>query len=463
MIQKLKRRFVLMTMGLLLITGICIFSVLYFMMVHSTVSAQQTTLRTIIESGGSCIRGENTPGRTNPEPKKPDADQGEIKHPAKPQDTEKDGGFLREFGLGGEPELKNAAAILYDSTGNITRIISSLKEETTPRSETEPALLQLIAAGTQEGTVTLSGVSYRYKNESGEDGGILALVSRTAELNTLRRLRRSALFTGAGGMALLFCISLLLARWATDPIREAWEKQRRFVADASHELRTPLTVITANLDAAVAEPEATVGSQKKWLDHIRSETERMKRLTEALLCLARMDAEKADEKNRQSTVPHSVFNLSDLAEGVCLSFEPACYEADKTYSVDIEPELYLDGSEDELRQLILILLDNALKNTPQGGCIHFSLKGEGRILTLACQNTGSIPEGELEKIFERFYRSDSSRSRGTGGFGLGLAIAKDIAGRQGGTIRAENTRDHRALFTVRLPRADKSKKGNAFS
>jgi len=238
---------------------------------------------------------------------------------------------------------------------------------------------------------------------------------------------------------------------AYQQIENALQSQRRFVADASHELRTPLTTIRGNIGLLASKPDVSSQDRQEAMEDIASETERMSRLVSNLLVLARADAglHVAKQPVQLDEVIHDVYRQARvLSDGVALSVEGP------------EPA-QVEGSPDHLKQLLLILVDNALKNTPPGGQVTIADPIQDGFVRLTVKDTGKgIPAGELPHIFERFYQAD--RSRSGGGTGLGLAIAKWIAEEHGGHIEAESNLGQGSTFTVWLPRNghDRSRAGS---
>ena len=251
-------------------------------------------------------------------------------------------------------------------------------------------------------------------------------------------------------MLALLLVAVFLSRYATKPVAEAWENQQRFIADASHELKTPLTVILADAAILGQSPEKTVGEQSKWLEGISSEAERMRHLTEDLLALAQADA-KRDEPVALCRV-----DLSTLAQRAVLQFEAAAFERGLMIEDDVEPGVEVMGLPDKLESLLKTLLENACKyEAGSGQPIAVTLKRCQGAAVLEVRNGGTpIPAQDLPHVFERFYRSDKSRTQGgeSASFGLGLAIAKSTAELHKGSIAADSGADG-TVFTVTLPLA----------
>ena len=254
-------------------------------------------------------------------------------------------------------------------------------------------------------------------------------------------------FFGVGGVSLvlLLLISIYFANKSIHPIKEVFDKQKQFIADASHELRTPLSVIKTNLALITANREETIQSQAKWIEYIEAQTDRMSNLVDGLLDLA-----KLDYKESQSFF--CPFDFSKTLTSMALSFESILFEKKITLETQIKPDVFLNGDEEGMKKVINILMDNAIKNTPASGNISLQLRSDKNKIELSLTNTGpGIAAEHLEKIFERFYRVDTSRSRENGGYGLGLSIAKSIVEQHQGRIYARSNPAKNTSFVVELP------------
>ena len=269
----------------------------------------------------------------------------------------------------------------------------------------------------------------------------IAFVDTSMERAILQQMMGSYLFIAIGALILLLAVSVLLSWWATRPVARAWQQQRQFLSDASHELKTPLTVILSN--AELLEDAALEPRPARWADNIHSEARRMKKLVEEMLTLVRAD-------NPSPTAVLTEVSLSDVAADSALAFEPVAFEAGKSLDYRLAEDLTVLGDPDKLRQLVSILLDNAIKYGREGTPIRLTLQRTERHAVLAVTNTGdTIPPEQLPHLFERFYRADASRGEKSG-FGLGLAIAQNIVKVHKGAIRAES-RDGVTTFTCILP------------
>ncbi len=295
------------------------------------------------------------------------------------------------------------------------------------------AVQDILKRGDREGTIRVDDVRYRYRMtpEDASHTYSIVLLDRSIELSTLSRLLFIFIIIGGVSLLLLFGISILLANWTIKPVELAWNKQKQFVADASHELKTPLAVISANTDVILANPEGTVREQAKWLSYIKDETTRMTKLVGNLLFIAKSDSKQALPTMRS-------FDLSDLVASVVLVFEPMIYEQEKTLDAQMQAKVSYVGDQDRIKQLLTILLDNAVVHSAEHAHITVSLTQDcQQKIRLAVSNTANdIPADQLNKLFDRFYRLDESRAKNTGGSGLGLNIAQTIVHCHGGTIVA---------------------------
>ena len=239
------------------------------------------------------------------------------------------------------------------------------------------------------------------------------------------------------GLLAVLALLLILSHRIVRPMAESYEKQKQFITDAGHELKTPMTIIGADVD--LAEMEC---GENQWLSDIRRQAQRLTGLTNDLIYLSRMEEE-------QPQLQWIEFPLSDMAEEMAQSFQALAQSQEKELIPSIQPMLSCYGDEKSLRQLLSILLDNALKYSPSGGRLELRLERQGRRIQLTVSNTTSEPvePEKLPHLFDRFYRSDQSRNSQTGGYGLGLSIARSIVLTHKGKIRAES-RDGQSLSVV---------------
>ena len=332
------------------------------------------------------------------------------------------------------------------STGWISDIFRSQQlygseNENNMDAAAHAAAENILSNGNQKGIISVDGISYRYEMRDKDSGKVIVLLDRTNEVSTMTRLLVILAGIFALSLVVLFLLSVLLSKWAVTPIEDAWNRQRVFFSNASHELKTPLAVISANLDVITSNPDETVAEQGKWFGYIRSEADKMSRLINEMLYIAR--EERTDSKTVMAEL-----DLSEAAEGACLAMEAVAFEKGKTLITDIEPNVTVKGDKESLTRTINILIDNAVSHSSEHSEITVRLKKSRGKAKLTVENQGKpIPKEDLQRIFDRYYRTDASRSRDTGGFGLGLAIAKTVAEKHGGSITAESD-ESRTVFTL---------------
>ncbi len=313
----------------------------------------------------------------------------------------------------------------------------------------EDALLAVVQEGLS--ATAESGLIHayhlRYLRQATATGWRIAFTDVTQEQSTTRNLILNMLMIGFSALVGFFFISLLLARWAIRPVERSWKQQRQFVADASHELKTPLTVVLSNVDMLREYGGGQNERERRWMDNIQASSLQMKELVEEMLTLAR-----SDNLSQRDQVQERV-NFSDLVTDCTLMFEPTVFEAGKLLEEDVTEDLWVTGDPAKLKRLVDVLLDNARKYACPGGRIRVTLQAEGsKRVRLSVNNEGDpIPPEQLDRIFERFYRSDPART--TGGFGLGLAIAREIAREHRGRLWAESDQETGNTFLFSLPRA----------
>lgn len=285
------------------------------------------------------------------------------------------------------------------------------------------------------------GIYHSLMYEVVDDGlyTVVIVVDISADLAIMQSLYKISLVIIICSLVFVFIFSYFLSKWAIQPVKTAFENQRRFISDASHELKTPLTVISANADVL----ESEIG-ENKWLENIKSQSEIMSSLVYDLLDLAKMDETKEQ-------LIFSEFDLSNVVLSKSLEFECTAFESGKTFEQNITENIRYRGNEDSIKHLVTILIDNAIKHSAENGIVRVALTKAGNKNIFQVYNTGNgIKNSEKDKIFNRFYRSDESRSKVTGGYGLGLSIAKSIVDAHKGTITVDGEENKWISFTVVL-------------
>lgn len=276
--------------------------------------------------------------------------------------------------------------------------------------------------------------NYRYLVSDDTDKVQIVFLDCGRTLSGFWRFLVISVWVAALGLVAVFILIFLFSKRIIRPMSENYEKQKRFITDAGHEIKTPLTIIDADADVLAMEL-----GDNEWLADIRNQTRRMTALTNDLIYLSRMEEAK-------SGMPMIDFPLSDVTEEVADSFLMMAKAQNKKFTSSIEPYLTLHGDEKSIRQLISVLLDNALKYADPEGDISLVLEKRGRNIRLSVYNTtGYISQEDTAHLFERFYRSDKSRNSDTGGYGIGLSIASAVVTAHKGKITA-TTKDERSLL-----------------
>ena len=407
MIRRLRLKFVAICMALVSVVLAVVFSSVYVTAARNMESLSRQVLHRVLQEDGNPFIGA---------PSRPDA----------------------SINIGGERVLLPYFTVnVWGDTVYVTGgTYSDLENTEALRS----ILTECLTQDAQEGTIGTYQLRYLR-----QDNGLyqkIAFVDMSMEMAMLRRLMGAYLLIALGALLLLLGAAVVLSRWATAPVERAWRQQRQFLSDASHELKTPLTVILSN--AELLEQAQLSDKPARWTDNILSEAGRMHSLVEEMLTLARAD-------NMVRTAVLTEVSLSDIAADCALAFEPVAFEAGKSLDYTLAENITVLGDGEKLRQLISVLLDNAIKYGADGGTVTLSLEKTDRQAKLTVSNPGvPIPPEQLGHLFERFYRADDSRGEKSG-FGLGLSIAQTIAAEHKGTLKAESDlASTRFIYTMPL-------------
>lgn len=334
--------------------------------------------------------------------------------------------------------------VKIDPSGNI---ISSSIDSTLNSAQLKKLTDRALHRPGPRGEIDMEDQSFAYLKAPllEGSGSLIAFIGLERDHDILRLLLATLAAGGIIYLVLAYFGSRFLADRAMRPIIQSWQRQQDFVADASHELRTPLAVIQTNLEVIRGNPDETVSNQDKWLGYIDIETKRLIKMVEDLLFLARADS-------AQQVLEFKEFPLRAAIRATIEPFQAVAAAKGIELSFTEGGELIISGDENKIKQLIVILLDNALKHTSSGGQISVSLRSRGTAAEIMISDSGEgIAPEHLTKIFERFYRVDKARSKHTGGSGLGLSIADWIVNSHHGQIKAASTPGQGTTFTVVLP------------
>ena len=341
----------------------------------------------------------------------------------------------KDFERNGKDEpafrLSTFYSVAYSASGEVLSVQSG---NSVIKSEEE--LIEIASSVIEKGEKSGTVGSMTYLVDRRADITLVAMIDSTISDNNQKMLFEQMILIGSIATVALFIISIFIASRIVRPLEENDKKQKRFVSDAGHELKTPIAVINANLELL----KRSIG-ENEWLDNIEYENSRMSALIKQLLSLSR--AENAAFVKEQ-------VDLSALVGGETLPFESLAYEKGAKIVTEIESGIDAFGNANQLRQLVSILIDNAISHGT-GKEICVTLKSERHCVRLAVSNESEkIDENTLNRLFDRFYRADDSRTDSGAHYGLGLAIAKAIAEAHGGKIQAEY-KEGKAIFTVTLP------------
>lgn len=290
-----------------------------------------------------------------------------------------------------------------------------------------------LASGRERGWVS----HYRYKVVNDGEKTTVVFVDGITQRSAAGNFLYISLLVFLGGSLFTLLLIVLISKKAVRPAAESYEKQKQFITDANHELKTPLTLILTNLD--IAEEEL---GKNEWLDDIRAESEQMSRLVKQLVNLTRMDEET-------TALTLHPFALSETVAESAAIFRASAEKKGLAYTALIAPDVTFTGDEDAIRQLLAILLDNAVKYCDAGGDIALALKGKHKPIITVENSFADVGKTALDRLFDRFYRADKARTHGEG-FGIGLSIAAAIAEKHHADLSVQNIGGDRIRFTLKL-------------
>ena len=284
--------------------------------------------------------------------------------------------------------------------------------------------------------------NYRYLRFDDCGDTVIIFLDCRSRMDSFRSFLIYSVAVSLAGMVAVAGLVLLLSKMVMKPVQESYEKQKSFITDAGHEIKTPLTIIDA--DATILEMDC--GEDNEWISDIHSQVKRLSALTKDLIYLSRMEEESP-------RVQMLDFPLSDVIIETAQSFQSLAKVQQKEFIVDVEPMLNLCGDEKAITQLVSILLDNALKYSDQNGTISLKAYSKGRNVCIEVFNTAeNVDTSQLGRLFDRFYRADKSRNSQTGGYGIGLSIAKAVAEAHRGRISAASADGKSLTITAVLGR-----------
>ncbi len=341
-----------------------------------------------------------------------------------------------------------SAVMILSEDGDVLASLSSGKSFREKVDASQEEIAKTVLQEKKPSGIILTNIRYMKQPLKGV-GTKVALLDRASELRAIYFQFRLYITLAFILLILIHLLCEYLARRSILPVDEAIRTQQQFIADASHELKTPIAVILANLDILKTSPDKTVREEEKWIDSTKMEANRMSKLVNEMLFLARSDAAMDMHYNFR------LINFSDVVEEVVLTTEALAFERNITLEADIAENSQVVGDFERLKQVVMILVENATKYVNENGTIQVELtSGPRRVEVLTVTNSGApIPTEKAEHIFERFYRVDESRVREKGGYGLGLSIAQKIIEKHHGEIGLAFSNENGTCFEVRLPHA----------
>ncbi len=341
----------------------------------------------------------------------------------------------------GQPVLTNFArnfniVVVVDDTGTELVVKDIISEFNVSDDFVEALVSDTDIDGDR---IEIDDLIFDYSVREVNSSTVIAYIDVTKDVELLQAslIRYLIIFVITSGFATL--ISHFLTKRNILPIEVSYGKQKEFVQNASHELKTPLTVINTNIDVLLSTKEY---KDNKWLKYVKTEVKRMNKLTHDLLYLA---------NNEEQNVIKTEFNASESLEGLLLGVEALAYENKIELDYTVEENLQISFNKEQYIQVVLILLDNAIKYTEPGHKISVSLQKDSKFTVLKVRNTGEgIKEDDLVRLFERFYKVDKSRENKQNSYGLGLSIAKAIMDNHKGSISVSSVYKEYTEFELRF-------------
>lgn len=290
-------------------------------------------------------------------------------------------------------------------------------------------------------------IVFKDNNDQDDTAYTQLMINVDAEQTIITNFEKLIFICSAIFIVLSISASFILSRKMMKPIIHSWNKQAEFVENASHELRTPLTIIQNKLELLLTAPQERIKDKFENIALSLSETRRLSKLTSDLLTLARADSAETQ------LVKQSI-HVDTFVEDVCAPYKEIAESQEKHFWLNLTCPFTIKGDETRLHQLLVILLDNALKYTGENDSIGVKTYAEDQKIVVEVSDTGmGIKEENIQYIFDRFYREDKARSRETGGVGLGLSIAQWIVSKHNGTIKVLKNHQHKGTtFKVKLPK-----------
>ena len=418
MLKKMQRRFVLWTSLAIAAVIALIVLIIHISYRNVMISREDNTLDNIIagrmdDHHGMMPGGQMPDGMTPPEGEPESFVEGDRE--GSRNDIYFDGNMSPE-----SPFMTRYFTVSFDTDGNVTGTsidnIGSVSDE-----EAREMALELFSGEEARGYTG----EYRYRISEQDDGYTAAFLNCSADQQSMSSILFVSLIVGIVSAALLIVVMIIVSGRVIKPYARNAEMQRQFITDAEHELKTPITSISTSADVLLMDGE------NEWARNIKNQSERMGKLVAGMLKLSRMDEEDPFPDKAE-------FSVSDAAWETAEPFEKTAKGLGKGFSCDIEDGVRMTGDEPAVQQMMSILLDNAVKYSDDEGNIAFRVYRNRKRVCVDVSNTGDMSHiKEPEKLFDRFYRPDDSRNNRTGGYGIGLSIARAVARSHGGDLNVK--------------------------
>lgn len=408
MLRKLKIKFVTLAMAALVALMVVVVAAMNIINYVSVVDEADSVLSFILENQGDFLQSGNKFNNNLPTNMSPET-----------------------------PYESRYFTVVIDEGGNVSNTDMS-QIATVDRTTAIEYAQKAVQKGKTKGFIG----NYRYFVSSEQGNTYVSFLDCGRRLNAFKSFLYISSAVAFAGLIAVFAVVFVMAGRIIKPMAEAYEKQKRFITDAGHEIKTPLTIINANADILGME----LGEDNESLADIQQQTKRLRSLTDDLVMLARME-------EAEHNMVKVWFPISDVVSEAAQPFHHLAVSQGKKFVSNIEPMLSFYGNDKSIDRLTALILDNALKYSPEGGTVLLTLTKQGRNIYISCFNTSAaeIKPEQLKHIFDRFYRMDSSRNSGTGGHGIGLSVAKAIVAAHGGKISAWTKDGHSFQITAVFP------------
>ncbi len=441
MIRKLRNNFIrvmLLSLLIVMILLIGIINVVYLInfqdQAYETIDfVEENYLRMRLPGEAGGPMGMGGPGAMNGTGQLPEEDDWEDRDDEDFEDHLFSG--FRRDGSALTPDTRYETSffvVSLDADGSVTEMdhsyIASVSEE-----DIDAYAKEILASGKEQGRADY----FMYKVFDSDDGtSKIVAVSCYQQLRQFRLLLSICILAGFLYMAAVFALVWLMSRRITKPVEESIQKQRQFITDAGHELKTPITIIKANNEVLQMQ-----NGSNQWTQSIENQTRRLSSLVQSLLELSRLNEKDIVDISKE-------FDLSKTVSEAVESFRVPIESDGKVLETAIEEGIRFKGSKDEMYRLVSLLMDNARKYSTDREPVRVTLNKHHRITLTVSNSCEHIEQEKLDRLFERFYRTDESRSRKTGGNGIGLSVVQAIVERHNGTVTASSSDGTSIQFTA---------------